>query len=143
MNPQSSPVDQFRHQAGCPLHLRQCGLDLSLGQNHRHPNSTLHALEVSHFAEWLAKHFAIEKDHCVQRLGLGRGGDATGSGQMVQEGFDLCRPHFPGVTLAMEQNELAGPVEIGALCAGAEMATPANDGNLLKKAGAASGVATP
>ena len=43
----------------------------------------------------------------------------------------------------MEQNELLDPVAIGGLCAGAEMATLANDGNLLKKAGAAIGVATP
>jgi hypothetical protein len=63
--------------------------------------------------------------------------------QMVQKGFNFCRPHLLGMAFSMEQNELPGPVAIGSLRAAAEMAPPANDGDLVEKAGAASGVVTP
>lgn len=59
---------------------------------------------------------------------------------MIQEIFHLCRAHRPRMTPAMKQNELADPVAIGALGTGAEVATPQNDGNLVKKVGQPAGL---
>ncbi len=47
------------------------------------------------------------------------------------------------MAFAMEQYELPDPVAIGCLRAAAEMAPPANDGELVEKARAAGGVVTP
>jgi hypothetical protein len=62
---------------------------------------------------------------------------------MVQKGFNFCWPHLLGMAFAMEQYELPDPVAIGCLRAAAEMAPPANDGELVEKARAAGGVVTP
>jgi hypothetical protein len=62
---------------------------------------------------------------------------------MVEEGLDLCRTQFRGVALAVEQNELADPIAIGLLGVAAEMAAPANDGNLVEQPGPVGGCVTP
>jgi hypothetical protein len=57
-------------------------------------------------------------------------------GKVVQERLDLRGPHLPGVTFAMEQHKLPDPVAIGAFGAAAEVPAAADDGNLVKQAGA-------
>jgi len=57
-------------------------------------------------------------------------------GKVVQERLDLRGPHLPGVAFAMEQHKLPDPVAIGAFGTAAEVPAAADDGNLVKQAGA-------
>jgi hypothetical protein len=47
------------------------------------------------------------------------------------------------MAFAVEQDELTNPVAIGLLGIAAEVAAPANDGNLVEQAGTVSGRLTP
>ena len=71
----------------------------------------------------------------VEGLRLRRCRDAALDRQIVQKGFDLDRTHFHRMAFALEQDELTNPVTISFLGVSAEMATPADDGNLVEQAG--------
>ncbi len=135
MHAQSGPIHQFGHQLAGALHHRQHALHLVPGQDHRHSLSTLDALETRHLAQGSGQNAVVEKDNCVQGLRLRRCGDAALHRQIVQKGFDLGRTHFRGMAFAVEQDELTNPVAIRLLGVAAEMATPADDGNLVEQAG--------
>jgi hypothetical protein len=55
---------------------------------------------------------------------LGTGGDVLVNGQVGKKGFDLGRPHFAGVALAVEKDEAFDPVGVCLLGAQAKVAQP-------------------
>jgi hypothetical protein len=52
----------------------------------------------------------VEKQDCVQCLILGGGRDSPMDSQMCEEGSDLWFAHVVRMSLAVEENEAAGPL---------------------------------
>lgn len=60
---------------------------------------------------------AIEKQDSVEGLVLGVGGDVAFNCEVGEEGFDFGDTHFVGVTLVVEEDEAANPLNVGFFCA--------------------------
>lgn len=52
---------------------------------------------------------------------------------MIEKGLDLSRPERTGVLFAVEDNELTDPVAIGRLGVGTEMASTADQRDLIQQ----------
>jgi hypothetical protein len=105
--------------------------------------STLDALEARHLAQGSGENAFVQKDDSVQGLRLRRCENTALDRQIVQIGFDFGRTHFRRMAFAVEQDELTGPVSIRLLGVAAEMAAPADDGNLVAQARAVGRGITP
>jgi hypothetical protein len=55
--------------------------------------------------------------------------------QIIQKNLDLCRTHLSWMAFAVEEDKLTNPVAVRLLGVAAEMATSADDGNLVEQTG--------
>jgi hypothetical protein len=89
------------------------GADFVTGQHHRQAGGSLGTDDVVEPRQLLREHLAVEEEQRAQRLVLGGTGDMALDGQRGQEPRHLESTHLERVTLAMEEDEWAGPRSAG------------------------------
>jgi hypothetical protein len=64
-------------------------------------------------------------------------------GKVIKKRFDIPWAKLKGMSFAVEENELAGPVSVSLLGISTEMSTAANDRKLLKQPRPIGGIVAP
>jgi len=112
LQPQSTTVKDVGDQPVLPFKVGEDGPDLNLRQHHGQVTRRLgadHAVEPGQFQ---LQNLLIEEQQGGERLVLRCRRNVAVDGQVGKEGLDIAGAHVEGVTLAIEQDKSANPVQI-------------------------------
>lgn len=127
-------VEQFRKQTGGAIQASQHVPNFVHGQYYWEPRQPLDASQAAELANLQLQHVAIQKEDRIERLGLGRSRNVTPRGQVIDEGGDSFRADIPRMPLLVKENVVPDPVPIGFFGTPAEMASSADQRNLIHQA---------
>ena len=131
-NSQARAIHQLGHQERGPAHSSQCHLHFLRAKHHGKAVLALDPLKVRDITEWLLKYRFVQEHDPIERLGLSRRRNPSGSSQVVQKGRYLCGSHLPRMPLAVEEDEAPDPVGICLFSAVTEMPAAAENRDLLE-----------
>jgi hypothetical protein len=116
---QPRAVEEERHEMRDPVHATEHGLDLGVCEHRRQAGGSLCAHETVEPWEVPSQHLPIEEEDRGQRLVPSGGGDLLGHRQRRKECRDLDLAERMGMSLAVEQDGSANPMDVGVLRAAA------------------------
>jgi len=112
--PKAGAVEESGDEPGRSGHRAEDARHLALGENHRKLPWPPCPYRVE-IAQLSAQHVPVEEEQGAQRLILRRGADLAANGEMSEKRGDLLFAHLVGVTLAVKEDVLTDPVNIGLL----------------------------
>jgi hypothetical protein len=144
--PQAGAVQKRRDQpalAVVPVELVEDGTDLLPAQHDGQALGLAGADEFLELAHLAVQHVAVEKEDRAERLGLRRGADVLGDGQVRDEGVDLGLRHVCRVAEPVKADVPPHPTAVGLLGAAAVVARPQGALHLVDERGHRPSVAAP
>src|SRR5207244_4673368 len=107
--PQSTAVEEKRHQTWQTVHVIDHFLDFFFREHDRQSLRTLCANDSLDQSDVFPENFTIQKKNCVQRLVLSRGADMAVVRQTGEKPCNLRLAHFSRMALVMEENKPLNP----------------------------------
>jgi len=124
VEPEPCPVQKTRDEEDRALEPAEDRANLFGSQHDRNPPRLARSHETFELPDVAAEDVAAQEHERVQRLVLRGRSHLAVDREVIEEGRDLAGAHLVGVTLAVEQDEPASPVDVRLFRARAVVAKP-------------------